>query len=102
MVLQFSVLEPFCVWNAGDDHSLDLNLGISTPSSGDGPKDNERLGHLQFHPYAHEARRQNVIVGLYSLSPSSAQLYVSALNLMFEEVVWLKPLQTGESKSVCL
>ncbi|KAG5515421.1 hypothetical protein RHGRI_036464 [Rhododendron griersonianum] len=46
--------------NGGDDHSLDLNLGISTPSSGDGPKDNERLGHLQFHPYAHEARRPNM------------------------------------------
>ncbi|KAI8523946.1 hypothetical protein RHMOL_Rhmol13G0111100 [Rhododendron molle] len=46
--------------NGGDDHSLDLNLGISTPSSGDGPKDNERLSHLQFHPYAHEARRPNI------------------------------------------
>lgn len=47
--------------NGGSDHNLDLNLGISTPSCGDGPKDNERLGHLQFHPYAvQETRRSNM------------------------------------------
>lgn len=68
-VRKFSDLEAFCVLNAGDDHSLDLNLKMSTPSSGDGPKDNERLGHLQFHPYAHEARRPNVIVGYFLFSP---------------------------------
>lgn len=59
------VLKVFCAVNAGSDHNLDLNLGISTPSCGDGPKDNERLGHLQFHPYAvQETRRSNVIVDL--------------------------------------
>ncbi|KAL6979278.1 hypothetical protein U1Q18_020943 [Sarracenia purpurea var. burkii] len=45
----------------GSDHNLDLNLGISTPSSGEGPKDNESLGHLQFHQYdVHDARRPNM------------------------------------------
>ncbi|KAL7201869.1 hypothetical protein ACSBR1_033546 [Camellia fascicularis] len=45
----------------GGDHNLDLNLGISTRSSGDGPKDNKNSGHLQFHPYGiQDARRSNM------------------------------------------
>ena len=53
----------FNALNAGSDHNLDLNLGISIPSSVDGPKDNESSGHFQFHPYdVHDVRRSNVIV----------------------------------------
>ncbi|WOH02328.1 hypothetical protein DCAR_0521717 [Daucus carota subsp. sativus] len=37
--------------NEGNDHNLDLNLGISTPSSENGPKENENSGHLQFISY---------------------------------------------------
>ncbi|PSR86638.1 Ethylene-responsive transcription factor RAP2-7 like [Actinidia chinensis var. chinensis] len=45
----------------GRDHNLDLNLGISTPSSGDAQKDHESLGHLPFHPYiVHDARKSNM------------------------------------------
>lgn len=36
---------------AGSDHNLDLNLGISTPSSENGLKRNENPGHLQFISY---------------------------------------------------
>ncbi|GMP49674.1 hypothetical protein CsSME_00016590 [Camellia sinensis var. sinensis] len=55
--------EVFMTFNAGGNHNLDLNLMISAPSSGDGPKDNGSLRHLQFHPYeVHGARRSNVIL----------------------------------------
>ncbi|GFZ13188.1 related to AP2.7 [Actinidia rufa] len=37
--------------DGGNVHNLDLNLGISIPSSGDGTKDNESSGRFQFHPY---------------------------------------------------
>ncbi|CAL5327457.1 unnamed protein product [Camellia sinensis] len=48
-------------YHEGGNHNLDLNLMISTPSSGDGPKDNGSLRHLQFHPYeVHGARRSNM------------------------------------------
>ncbi|XP_057483683.1 ethylene-responsive transcription factor RAP2-7-like isoform X2 [Actinidia eriantha] len=45
----------------GRDHNLDLNLGISTPSSGDAQNDHENLGHLPFHPcIVHDARKSNM------------------------------------------
>ncbi|PSR90002.1 Ethylene-responsive transcription factor like isoform 1 [Actinidia chinensis var. chinensis] len=45
----------------GRDHNLNLNLGISTPSSGDAQKDHESLRHFPFHPYAvHDARKSNM------------------------------------------
>ncbi|CAL5334409.1 unnamed protein product [Camellia sinensis] len=48
-------------YHEGGNHNLDLNLMISAPSSGDGPKDNGSLRHLQFHPYeVHGARRSNM------------------------------------------
>lgn len=40
--------------NAGSDHNLDLNLGISPPLS-NGPKEIDGLGHLQFHSGSHDA-----------------------------------------------
>ncbi|XAR60499.1 hypothetical protein NMG60_11033908 [Bertholletia excelsa] len=48
--------------NEGSDHNLDLNLGISVPSSGHGQvqKDNENSGHLHFDAYGiHDAKRSN-------------------------------------------
>ncbi|KAI8013569.1 APETALA2-like protein 1 [Camellia lanceoleosa] len=52
------ISEAYC---EGGNHNLGLNLMISTPSSGDGPKDNGSLRHLQFHPYeVHGARRSNM------------------------------------------
>ncbi|KAK1398497.1 Ethylene-responsive transcription factor RAP2-7 [Heracleum sosnowskyi] len=36
---------------AGSHHNLDLNLGISTPSSENVPKENANSGHLQFISY---------------------------------------------------
>ncbi|KAL6971507.1 hypothetical protein U1Q18_031186 [Sarracenia purpurea var. burkii] len=51
------------VFNAGNDHDLDLNLGISTTPSGDGPRDNETSGQKHFHPYTvRDPRRSNVIL----------------------------------------
>ncbi|PSR95160.1 Ethylene-responsive transcription factor RAP2-7 like [Actinidia chinensis var. chinensis] len=47
--------------DGGSVHNLDLNLGISIPSSGDGTKDNESSGRFQFHPYdVHDVRRSNM------------------------------------------
>ena len=40
--------------NAGSDHNLDLNLGISPPFS-NSPKETDSLGHLQFHSGSHDA-----------------------------------------------
>ncbi|KAL6967391.1 hypothetical protein U1Q18_033199 [Sarracenia purpurea var. burkii] len=46
--------------DGGNDHDLDLNLGISTTPSGDGPRDNETLGQKHFHPYTvNDPRRSN-------------------------------------------
>ncbi|KAL6955651.1 hypothetical protein U1Q18_043631 [Sarracenia purpurea var. burkii] len=48
-------------WGLGNDHDLDLNLGISTTPSGDGPRDNETSGQKHFHPYTvHDPRRSNL------------------------------------------
>ncbi|KAI7994724.1 APETALA2-like protein 1 [Camellia lanceoleosa] len=48
-------------YHEGGNHNLDLNLMISTSSSGDGQKDNGSLRHLQFHPYeVRGARRSNM------------------------------------------
>ncbi|KAF5447079.1 hypothetical protein F2P56_032658 [Juglans regia] len=42
--------------NAGGNHNLDLNLGISPPSPGNGSKENE--GCLQFHSGTYDAHSQ--------------------------------------------
>ncbi|KAL6981637.1 hypothetical protein U1Q18_023263 [Sarracenia purpurea var. burkii] len=48
-------------WGLGNDHDLDLNLGISTTPSGDGPRDNETSGQKHFQPYTvHGPRRSNL------------------------------------------
>nr|QNI23738.1 AP2/ERF transcription factor [Camptotheca acuminata] len=48
--------------NEGSGHNLDLNLGISIPSFGDNLKENESLGHFQFHPYeVQDARRSKMV-----------------------------------------
>lgn len=48
-----------CVWTCigvGGNHNLDLNLGISPPSPGNGSKENE--GCLQFHSGTYDAHSQ--------------------------------------------
>lgn len=39
-------------YDAGENHNLDLNLGISLSSLGHGQKESER--HLQFHPGSYD------------------------------------------------
>ncbi|THG18567.1 hypothetical protein TEA_010847 [Camellia sinensis var. sinensis] len=61
-------------YHEGGNHNLDLNLMISTPSSGDGPKDNGSLRHLQFHPYeVHGARRSNEKTTTTGIEEGSSQ-----------------------------
>lgn len=56
---------------AGSDHNLDLNLGISTPSSENGPKENANSGHLQFISYDRmEDRRVQVTHKSIYMCPS--------------------------------
>ena len=82
-----SSLWPYVVFNAlnaGSVHNLDLNLGISIPSSGDGTKDNESSGRFQFHPYdVHDVRRSNVIVQtILSIFPFQAIVILSHADIV--------------------
>lgn len=56
---------------AGSNHNLDLNLGISTPSSENSPKENESSWSPQIYSYdALEAGRLKVIlihIDIYTL-----------------------------------
>ncbi|XP_059660658.1 ethylene-responsive transcription factor RAP2-7-like isoform X2 [Cornus florida] len=49
--------------NNGDiSHNLNLNLGISTPSFGNHPKEDKSSGLVQFHPYdVHDAMRSKMV-----------------------------------------
>ncbi|PON62366.1 AP2/ERF transcription factor [Parasponia andersonii] len=45
--------------NEGENHNLDLNLGISTPSFGNGQKESE--GRIQFHPGPYEMHSRKLL-----------------------------------------
>ncbi|KAI8032336.1 Protein MOR1 [Camellia lanceoleosa] len=75
----------FEAYREGGNHNLGLNLMISTPSSGDGPKDNGSLRHLQFHPYeVHGARRSNGILSdvLKCLGDNKKHMRESTLTIL--------------------
>ena len=44
---------------AGDNHNLDLNLGMSSPSFGNGQK--ESKGGIQFHPGPYDLHSRKLL-----------------------------------------
>ncbi|XP_052175394.1 ethylene-responsive transcription factor RAP2-7-like isoform X2 [Diospyros lotus] len=67
-----------CTNDGGSDHSLDLNLGIPSPYSGNGPKDDESLGDLQLQPCSADGTRSNKSTTNTVRSPTPRGLAVTS------------------------